>query len=69
MPGTSVFLFDVSLVLQGWEMLGNPYTSPFDSANLKQSQGENGIVRDSSKAEECACACGNAADGKWVTRD
>ena len=55
------------LLLQGWEMLGNPYTSQFDSANLKQSQGENGIVRDNSKKEECACVCGNAADGKWYT--
>jgi hypothetical protein len=52
---------------EGWEMLGNPYTSQFDSANLKQSQGENGIVRDNNKKEECACVCGNAADGKWYT--
>lgn len=58
---------NVSLVPQGWEMLGNPYTSQFDKENLNPSKGENGIVRDNGKKDECACVCGNAADGQWYT--
>mmetsp|Transcript_89600 Transcript_89600/g.145098 ORF Transcript_89600/g.145098 Transcript_89600/m.145098 type:complete len:157 (+) Transcript_89600:2-472(+) len=50
----------------GWELVGNPETSPFQREHLNQDKGDRGIYPDSGKSRQCACVCGSSIDGRWL---